>query len=68
MDLVSVEHIIAVAGGIVVFFAAAISLKNDWNAGGLDGNLTKIMLALMAFGCLLSIGAALGILGPKGGA
>lgn len=68
MDLVLVEKIIAIVGGIVVFAAASISLKNDWKAGGLDGNVTKLMLGLMAFGCLLAIAAAAGILGPKGGA
>ena len=68
MDLVMIEHIIAIGGGIVVFTAAVIALKNDWKAGGIDGNLTKVMLGLMAFGCLLAIAAAVGVLGPKGGA
>lgn len=68
MGLVSIEHIVAIAGGLVVGGAAVVALKNDWQAGGLDGNLTKIMLGLMALGCVLAILAAVGVVGAKGGA
>ena len=71
MDTSLIEHLIAIVGGVVVGGSAVVALKNDWSATGLDGNVTKIMLGLMAFGCLLAILAAFGVLGnpiSKGGA
>jgi hypothetical protein len=38
-------------------------LYRDWPSGGLDNQVTKILLALMAFGCVLVVLAAIGVLG-----
>lgn len=51
---------------VVIGVFALIALKNDWKTTGLDNNLTKVLLGLMAFGCVLVIVAAFGIL-PRGG-
>lgn len=52
-------------GSIVVGLTAAIQLKNDWAAKGLDAIVTKILLGLMALGCVLVFFAALNILGAR---
>jgi hypothetical protein len=41
-------------------------LRADWKTTGLDNNVTKLLLGLMAFGCVLVVFAAIGVLG-KGG-
>jgi len=59
------EKIIAGIFAVLVGVVAVIALKNDWNTKGLDNNVTKLLLGLMAFGCVLVIVAAFGIL-PRG--
>jgi hypothetical protein len=66
MDLAVVERGIALVGAIVVGVFALIALKDDWKATGLDNNTTKLLLGLMAFGCVLVFFAAIGVIGPKG--
>jgi hypothetical protein len=63
MELAGVERGIALIGAIVVGVFASIALKNDWKTTGLDNNVTKILLGLMAFGCVLVILAAVNVLG-----
>ena len=48
---------------IVVAVTTSVQLRNDWRSTGLDNNVTKLLLGLMAFGCLLVILAAVGVLG-----
>jgi hypothetical protein len=66
MDLALVERGTALVGAIVVGAFALIALKDDWNAEGLDNNTTKLLLGLMAFGCVMVFFAAIGVIGPKG--
>jgi NADH:ubiquinone oxidoreductase subunit 6 (subunit J) len=66
MDLAGIEKIIALVGAVVVGVFAVISLKGEWNKNGLDDQVTKLLLGLMAFGCVLVLLAAFGIL-PRGG-
>jgi hypothetical protein len=66
MDLAFIERSIALIGAIVVGVFASIALKEDWNATGLDNNTTKLLLGLMAFGCVMVLLASLGIIRPKG--
>ena len=61
------EKIFAGIGALVVGVVALIALKNDWKTTGLDNNVTKLLLGLMAFGCVLVLVAAFGIL-PHGAA
>jgi len=61
-----VERIFALVLGIVVFFVAAIALKNDWNSKGLENHVFKLMLALLALGAFLAILASVNVLAGKG--
>ena len=66
MDLAVIERVVALIGAIVVGVFASIALKEDWNAKGLDNATTKLLLGLMAFGCVMVFFAAIGVIGPKG--
>jgi len=66
MDLAVIERGTALVGAIVVGVFASIALKADWNAKGLDNDTTKLLLGLMAFGCLMVLAASFGLIGPKG--
>ena len=61
--LAGTEKIIALIGAIIVGVFALIALKADWNTTGLDNNVTKLLLGLMAFGCVLVVLTAVGIMG-----
>lgn len=60
------ERAMAVFFGIVVFIVAAIALKNDWKSKGVENQVFKLMLALLALGAVLAILAALNLLAGKG--
>ena len=64
--LATPEKIFAGIFAVVIGLFALIALKNDWKTTGLDNNVTKILLGLMAVGCVLVLVAAFAIL-PKGG-
>lgn len=68
MHAIAIERLIAVVGGILVFFTAVVALKNDWKTPGLENQIFKIMLALLAFGALLGLFAGLGVIGKSGAA
>lgn len=58
-----IERGIAFVGAIVVGVTAVVQLKNDWPSHGLDANITKLLLGLMAVGCVLALLAAVNVLG-----
>ena len=60
------EKIVAGLGAALIGVLALVALRNDWKATGLDSNVTKLLLGLMALGCVLVLIAAFGIL-PRGG-
>jgi hypothetical protein len=60
-----VERILAFIGGIVVFVVAAIALRNDWRAKGLENQVFKLMLALLALGAILAVMASVNFLAGK---
>jgi len=66
MDLATTEKAVAFIGALVVFSFAVIGLRGEWKKTGLDDNVTKVLLALMAFGCFLVVLAVFGVL-PRGG-
>jgi hypothetical protein len=66
MDLGTLERGVALVGSIIVGVFALLALKEDWKTTGLDNNTTKLLLGLMAFGCVLVFFAAIGVIGPKG--
>ena len=65
--LAGIEKIIALIGAVIVFVFAVIGLRGEWHKNGLDDNVTKILLGLMAFGCILVVLAAFGVLPRAGG-
>ncbi len=65
-NLAHVERALALAFGIVVFFLAAIALRNDWKSKGLENQVFKMMLALLALGAFLAILASVNVLAGKG--
>ena len=67
MNLIQIEHIIAIVGAIIVGATAVVALKNDWNSKGLENQVFKVMLGLLALGAVLSFFAAIGVLGNFGG-
>ncbi len=65
-NLATIEKVVAFAGALVVFTFALIGLRGEWHKNGLDDNVTKVLLGLMAFGCVLVVLASFGVL-PRGG-
>lgn len=63
MNAAAWEHVFAVAGGIVVCLIALNALRNDWKTPGLDNQVFKIMLGLLALGGLLATLTGLGVIG-----
>ena len=59
----TIEKSIAFVLAIVVGGTTSFQLVKDWKTTGLDNQLTKLLLGLMAFGCILVILAAIGVLG-----
>jgi hypothetical protein len=66
MDLATIEKVVAFIGALVVFSFALVGLRGEWHKNGLDDNVTKVLLGLMAFGCVLVVLACFGVL-PHGG-
>jgi hypothetical protein len=60
-----IERGAALVGAIVVGVTAVVQLKNDWPARGLDADVTKLLLGLMAAGCVLAFLAAVNLLGVR---
>lgn len=54
---------IAIIGAIVVGIIAIYQVRNDWKTPGLDIQVSKLLLALMAFGCVLVILSSTGVIG-----
>lgn len=61
-----VERILAFVFGIVVLVVASIALKNDWKSKGLENQIFKLMLGLLALGAFLAILASVNFLAGKG--
>lgn len=56
---------LALVGALIVGITALVQLKNDWPARGLDATVTKVLLGLMAVGCVLALLAAVNVLGVR---
>jgi hypothetical protein len=59
----TLEKGIAFILALIVGGTTSFQLYKDWSTTGLDNQVTKLLLGLMAFGCILVILAALGVLG-----
>jgi len=65
MMAVFVEKGLALIGALVVGVTTTVQLRNDWKNNFLDDQVTKLLLGLMAFGCVLVLLAIFGVLGPS---
>jgi hypothetical protein len=63
MNAEMIERGVALIGALIVGITAVIQLKNDWAAKGLDAIVTKLLLGLMALGCIFALLASLHIMG-----
>ena len=59
----TIEKGLALVLALLVGGTTSFQLYRDWGSTGLDNQVTKILLALMAFGCVLVVLAAVGVLG-----
>ncbi|GAC1302747.1 MAG: hypothetical protein NVS2B3_12180 [Vulcanimicrobiaceae bacterium] len=59
----TIEKGLALLLALLVGGTTSFQLYRDWPSTGLDNQVTKILLALMAFGCVLVVLAAIGVLG-----
>ncbi len=64
--LAGTEKVFSGIAAVLIGVFALVALKNDWKTTGLDNNVTKLLLGLMAFGCVLVLVASFGLL-PRGG-
>jgi hypothetical protein len=71
MELDVVLRLVAFVGAVIVGLSALQSLVAEWPKRGLDDHVTKVMLALLALGCvivvLVAFGFFPGIAGPSAG-
>jgi membrane associated rhomboid family serine protease len=63
VDQVIIEHIIAIAGGVVVGVVAFYALYKDWRTPGTENQVFKIMLFLLGVGAIVALLAGAGVLG-----
>jgi hypothetical protein len=63
MNAALLERGIALVGALLVGVTTTVQLRNDWSSTGIDNTVTKLLLGLMAFGCLLVLLAVFGVLG-----
>ena len=66
MDIAAIERIIAIVGGIIVGIVALNALRVDWKTPGLDNQVFKLMLGLLALGGIIAMLAGLNVLGNFG--
>jgi len=59
----TLEKGIALILALIVGGTTSVQLYRDWPSTGLDNQVTKVLLGLMAFGCILVVLAAVGALG-----
>ncbi len=60
MSLEVIEKVIALIGALIVGGFAFVALRGEWHKTGLDDHVTKLLLGLMAFGCVLVLLAVFG--------
>jgi len=63
MNVIMLEKVVAVIGAILVGSTASVALRNDWRTPGLENQVFKLMLGLLALGAVLAFFAAIGVLG-----
>jgi hypothetical protein len=59
----TLERGVAFILALIVGGTTSFQLYKDWSSTGLDNQVTKLLLGLMAFGCVLVVLSAVGVLG-----
>jgi hypothetical protein len=59
----TIERGVAFILALIVGGTTSFQLYKDWSSTGLDNQVTKLLLGLMAFGCVLVVLATIGVLG-----
>lgn len=54
---------IAIVGGIIVAIVTVYQVRADWKTSGLDIQVSKLLLALTALGCIIVILSSTGVIG-----
>lgn len=60
------ERGVAIVGGIIVAIVALYALKVDWKTPGVENQVFKLMLGLLALGAVVALLAGVGVLGSFG--
>jgi hypothetical protein len=63
VDLHILERAMAAAGAILVGMLALRSLADEWHKAPLDDQVAKVMMTLLAIGCVLVLLVTLGFWG-----
>ncbi|HVS46874.1 MAG TPA: hypothetical protein VMS32_09425 [Verrucomicrobiae bacterium] len=63
MNIVMIERTVAAVGAVIVFVVAALALKHEWKTPGIENQVFKIMLGLLALGGIIAFLAGIGVLG-----
>lgn len=63
MDLTHILKGIALVGAVVVGVVALVALRAEWKKTALEDHVTKIMMVLLAIGCVEVILVAFGVWG-----
>lgn len=63
MDLDHILRGIALVGAIIVGVVALVALRGEWNKTQLEDQVTKIMMILLALGCIEAALVAVGFWG-----
>jgi NADH:ubiquinone oxidoreductase subunit 6 (subunit J) len=63
MDLNLILKVIAFIGAVVVGIVALVALRGEWKKNALEDHVTKIMMVLLALGCIEVILVSFGVWG-----
>ena len=66
MNVVLLERLGAVIGGIIVGVVAFYALWKDWKTPGVENHVFKLMLLLLGIGAIVALLAGVGVLGSFG--
>lgn len=66
MNIVILEKVGAIAGGVIVGIVAFYALWKDWNTPGVENHVFKLMLLLLGVGAIVALLAGAGVIGTFG--
>ncbi|HEY1976246.1 MAG TPA: hypothetical protein VGG89_06875 [Candidatus Baltobacteraceae bacterium] len=66
MNIVILEKVGAIAGGVIVGIVAFYALWKDWKTPGVENHVFKLMLLLLGVGAIVALLAGAGVIGTFG--